>query len=70
LFVQAIGAGQVPQLMGGHPETVNVPQLSPAGHAVGQLVVHCVPVWLQELPAGHVPQKRVPPHWSGAVPQI
>jgi hypothetical protein len=65
------GAGHVPQSMGKaaqHPPKVNVPQLSPLGHAVGHSQTHW-PIGLHNNPEGHVPQLTVPPHPSGTVPQ-
>jgi hypothetical protein len=76
LSVHVSPVGQVPaslpQVSVGQPATpgLNVPQLSPSGHDVGQPVMHCVPLALHTVPDGQVPQLIVPLQPSGAVPQI
>ena len=67
-------AGQVPlvapQVMGGQPGAVKVPQLSPTGHVVLQVGEQVFPSALQESPVGQLPQLIMPPQPFGAVPQI
>jgi hypothetical protein len=58
-----------PHVSVGHPfPGLNVPQLVPAAHAVGQVLTHCPEALQTSLApqAGHV---MVPPHPLGAVPQ-
>jgi hypothetical protein len=66
-------SAHVPQLSVAQPAIpgLNVPQVAPVGHDVGQVLVHAVWVALHVVPAGQAgPQLTRPPQLSADVPQI